>query len=83
MVRTQVQFTDEQIRSLRRLSTTTGRSVADLVREGVERYITATNQPEADERRKRALRALGRFRSSGPGDVSIRHDHYLAEAFRK
>ena len=82
MVRTQVQFTDEQIRSLRRLSTTTGRSVADLVREGVDRYIIATDQP-ADERRKRALRALGRFRSSGAGDVGIRHDHYLAEAFRE
>ena len=83
MVRTQVQFTDEQIRSLRRLSTTTGRSVADLVREGVDRYITATNPPDMEERKRRALRALGKFRSSGRGDVSTRHDHYLAEAFRK
>ena len=83
MVRTQVQFTDEQIRSLRRLATTTGRSVADLVREGVDRYITATNRPDVEERKRRALRALGKFRSSGPGDVSTRHDHYLAEAFRK
>ena len=83
MVRTQVQFTDEQIRSLRRLSSASGRSVADLVREGVDRYITATNQSDADERGKRALRALGKFRSSGAGDVGVRHDRYLAEAFRK
>jgi hypothetical protein len=82
MVRTQVQLTKNQIESLRRLSAATGRSVADLVRQGVDQYLAARTQPDLEERRKRALRALGKF-SSGVSDVSIRHDHYLAEAFRQ
>ena len=82
MVRTQVQLTENQITSLRRLSAATGRSVADLVRQGVDQYLAAKSQPDLEERKKRLLGALGKF-SSGVSDVSIRHDHYLAEAFRQ
>ncbi|MGA2185185.1 MAG: ribbon-helix-helix domain-containing protein [Bryobacteraceae bacterium] len=81
MVRTQIQFTDSQIESLRRLAAATGRSVADLVRQGVDQYLAVKSQPDLEERKKRALRVLGKF-PSAPSDVSIRHDHYLAEAFR-
>jgi len=34
----------------------------------------------ADERKKRAMDVIGKFRS-GKHDVSKRHDAYLAEAF--
>lgn len=82
MVRTQVQLTENQIESLRRLAAASGRSIADLVRQGVDQYLAVRRQPDPEERRKRALRALGKF-SSGVSDVSTRHDHYLAEAFRQ
>jgi predicted DNA-binding protein len=81
MVRTQIRLTDSQMESLRRLAAATGRSVADLVRQGVDQYLAATSQPDLEERKERALRALGRL-SSGLSDVSTRHDDYLAEAFR-
>jgi len=80
MVRTQVQFTEEQVSKLRNLSAETGRSVADLVREGVDRYLVTRKQPDREELVRRALSLIGQF-SSGPGDVSDNHDRYLAEAF--
>ena len=74
MVRTQVRLTNEQIESLRRQSAATGQSISELVRKAVDHDLA--------ERRKRALRVLSKF-SSGLSDVSVRHDDYLAEAFRE
>jgi hypothetical protein len=54
------------------MSAATGQSISELVRKAVDHDFA--------ERRKRALRVLGRF-SSRLSDVSIRHDDYLAEAF--
>lgn len=80
MVRTQVQFTEEQVSALKRLSAKTGRSVADLVREGVARYLASPERPDREELVRRALSLVDQF-SSGPGDVSENHDRYLADAF--
>jgi plasmid stability protein len=82
MIRTQIQFEEEQYKALRRRSAETGRSVADLVREGVRLYFNSLKRPSREELVRRALEASGKF-SSGLSDVSRRHDHYLAEAFRK
>ena len=82
MVRTQVQFTQRQLDSLRELSGATGRPVAELVRLGVELYLSSQHRPGRKEQIDRALRALGKF-SSGRNDVSVHHDHYLAEAFKE
>ena len=77
MVRTQVQLTERQLDTLRELSTATGRSVAELVRLGVELYLSSQHRPSRKEQIDRALRALGKF-SSGRNDVSVHHDRYLA-----
>ena len=82
MVRTQVQLTDRQLKSLREASAATGRSVADLVREGVDRYLAGRAGARREERIERAIRVAGRF-SSGRSDVSSNHDKHLAEAFGK
>ena len=74
MRRIEVRFTDRQIQALRRQSIATGESVAELVRRAVDQYL--------QERTERAIRAAGRF-SSGLSDVSVMHDKYLAEAFRR
>ena len=79
MVRTQVQFTEEQIEALRARASREEVSVAELVRQAVEAWI-ATEASWADTRR-RALAVAGRFRS-GQNDVARRHDDYLSEAFR-
>ena len=82
MVRTQVQLTDEQMQTLRQISASSGRSIADLVREGVDLYLSTGHQPTQEKRMQRALRVAGRF-ASGRRDVSEEHDRYLANVFRR
>jgi uncharacterized protein (DUF1778 family) len=82
MIRTQVQLTEEQLRALRAAAAATGRSVADLVRDAVDRSISAAAPVVSrHERIERALRVAGRF-ASGSSDVSVEHDRYLSEAYR-
>ncbi len=82
MVRTQIQFDEKQLKALRQRSAETGRSIADLVREGVELYLGSEKRPDRAEQVKRALAAAGKF-ASGTRDGSVRHDHYLGKAFRE
>jgi len=82
MVRTQVQLTDRQLKALRDASSATGRSVADLIREGVDQYLTGRTELAREERIERAIGVAGKFRS-GLSDVSAKHDRHLADAFRK
>jgi predicted DNA-binding protein len=80
MVRTQVQLTEEQARRLKRLAAQQGTSVAELIRQSVDQYIKSTGVVSMEERRRRAIAAAGKFRSS-QSDLSINHDRYLAEDF--
>jgi hypothetical protein len=80
MVRTQVQLTGEQLEALRHASAAERRSVADLIRQGVDQYLAGRNELRREERIERAIRVAGRF-SSGRSDVSASHDRHLAEAF--
>jgi len=82
MVRTQVQLTDRQLDSLRGLSAETGKSIAELVRLGVELYLSSQRRPSRKDQIERARSIAGRF-SSGRKDVSTHHDRHLAEAFRQ
>lgn len=78
MVRTQIQLTQEQLAALKRLAAERGVSVAELVRQGVETVLREAST-EIEERRRRAIAALGSF-DSGLTDVSERHDDYFVEA---
>jgi Ribbon-helix-helix protein, copG family len=80
MVRTQVQLTENQLKALRHASAETGKSIAELIRLGVEQYLAGRNDVSREERIERAIRVGSRF-SSGLTDVSVNHDKYLAEAF--
>jgi hypothetical protein len=80
MIRTQIQLTEDQYESLRQLAMATERSVADLVREGVDHVLAGRSVPSREELVGRALAAVGRY-ASGKSDVSGDHDRYLAEAF--
>lgn len=77
MVRTQIQLTEEQARALKEMATQRGVSMAELVRQAVERIIE--EREEADKWR-RALEIVGRYHS-GLSDVSTNHDKYLDEAY--
>lgn len=78
LIRTQVQLTGDQVRALRQMAAERGASVAELVRQAVDALVRS-GVPQ-DERRRRALQAVGRF-GSGRRDVSARHDEYLEEAY--
>lgn len=75
-----MQFEKHQLQALRQISSETGRSIADLVREGVDLYLQARKRPSRQELIERARRAAGKF-SSGKKDISVNHDRYLAEAY--
>jgi hypothetical protein len=76
MVRMQVQLSEAQAESLRRLSARTGISIAALVREAVAQRLAGEAENAAWER---ALGAVGAF-ESGDRRTSVDHDRYLAEA---
>lgn len=80
MVRTQVQLTDSQARVLRTLAAAEGRSMADIIREGVEALLAGRGVRDREEVKRRALSVVGAFRS-GVSDLAAEHDRYLAEAF--
>lgn len=82
MVRAQVQLSTEQLEALRKLSATTGRSIAGLIRDGVDQYLHSQKSVSRDQQVERALRAASRY-SSGRSDVSAQHDRCLAGAFRR
>jgi hypothetical protein len=80
MVRTIVQLTEHQSRTLRERAREQGVSVSELVRRGVD--VVIKSGVSHAEMRRRAREAVG-FASSGDTDVSVRHDDYLAEAYKQ
>jgi hypothetical protein len=82
MVRTQIQLTEDQAKNLKRISASRHLSVAELIRRAIDAMIKTSVLVDPEERLKRSLEIVGKFRS-GKRDVSKKHDVYLAEACRK
>jgi len=80
MVRTQIQITEEQAQALKEIARERGISMAELIRQSIDGFIRARNQPTLEERRRRALSIIG-IASSGVSDLATAHDRYLAEAY--
>ena len=80
MVRTQIQFTADQITALRELSATTGKSIAELTRDAVDAFLAQGVERPRPVLVDQAIAIAGHF-SSGIHDVSAGHDGYLSEAF--
>ena len=81
MTRTQIQVTERQLEALRQLSASTGKSISELIRGGIDQYLAGHRTSVPEDRVERALRVAGKF-SSGIADVSADHDRHLADAFR-
>lgn len=82
MIRTQIQLTDEQARAIKKIAAAKGVSVAEVIRRAVEGVIRSDTRMGTEERQKRALDIVGKFKS-GKRDVSKRHDAYLTDAYDK
>ena len=81
MVRTQIQLTDDQAKTVKKLAMVRGVSMAEFIRQAVEKVIHSGPEIDREERVKRARDIAGKF-SSGKSDVSRKHDDYLDEAYR-
>lgn len=82
MVRTQVQFKEDDLKELRQEAAEEGVSVSEVVRRYVAEGIRAKRKPSRKELWERASKVIGKYRS-GKSDVAQRHDDYLAEAYMK
>ena len=80
MIRMQVRVTEHQRKALRALSASSGRSIAELIRQSVDRQLAADGAVRREEQIQRAIRVAGRFKS-GATDVSTNHNRYLAKAY--
>lgn len=83
MVRIRIRFSDEQVGLLRARARLEARSVSDLVRESVTRFLGETPAP-ADRRElaRRADALIGKIRSGVP-DLASEHDRYFAESLEE
>jgi hypothetical protein len=81
MVRTQLQLTDEQAKALREVAAREGRSMADLVREGLDLLFARRRRALVSraELVERSLAVVGRYRS-GRSDFGRQHDEAFADA---
>jgi len=82
MIRTQIQLTEQQAELLKATAARRGVSMAELIRQSIDHLLEGTGVPTPKELRQKAAAAAGRFRSA-QGDVSTRHDDYLADALER
>ena len=82
MVRTQIQLTDGQAKALRALAAAEGRSMADIIREGIDALLAERGLRDREEVKRRALAVVGAFHS-GLGDLASDHDRHLAEVYEQ
>jgi len=73
MVRTQIQLQGEQVALLKKLAADHHTSMAEMVRQAVDLFAKAQGAGADKEVRRRAMLAVGRFRS-GVDDLSAHHD---------
>jgi hypothetical protein len=82
MIRTQIQLTEEQAKTLKEIASRQGKSVAELIRISVDEWIRSSAFVDRKEQRRRAIAAVGKF-SSGLGDLSEKHDQYFVESLEQ
>lgn len=81
VVRTQIQLTTQQARRLRAEARDRGLSLAEVIRQYVDKGLSAET-PNRDALYGRAAALVGRFHDlQDARDVARRHDRYLDEAF--
>jgi hypothetical protein len=81
MIRTQIQLSENQARSIKQLAANLGISMAEIIRRAIDDMIREGYKPSREEIRERALLAGGQFNVEIE-DLSTNHDHYLAEAYQ-
>jgi Arc/MetJ-type ribon-helix-helix transcriptional regulator len=81
MIRTQIQLTEDQAEKLQRLAKERGISMASVIRKAVDETLAKELKPTEMERRQRALKVAGAFRS-GIRDLGTKHDEHLKKVYK-
>ena len=79
MYRTQIQLSEHQVMTLKRLAAARSISMAELIRNAVDQMVM-NREPDAGELRRRAIQAAGQLHGA-PLNLSEDHDRFLADAF--
>ena len=79
MVRTQIQLSEEESEAVKRLASQRSVSMAAIIRDAVDQYVSRESGASLDERWQRSLAAVGGLRS-GRSDLSQSHDDEFAAA---
>lgn len=82
MIRTQIQLTEAQAKSLQELAARQGVSMAELIRRSVDNYIKNYNGCARQDLIERAKEAAGKYHAA-EADLAKSHDLYLAKDFSK
>jgi len=82
MIRTQIQLTEKQSKSIKKIAYARKVSMATVIREGMEAYLQCATPVSSEERRQRALSISGRFQSKHR-NLAANHDKYLVEDYLK
>ena len=80
MIRTQIQFTQEQWEALKKLAASRHISISEVVRESVDQVIHSPENREIDEYQRLCVEIVGKYQS-GLSDISANHDKYLSEIY--
>ena len=78
MIRTQIQLTPEQAHALKNLAAREGKSVAELIRISVDSMVRSGGVRDQADLRRKAMAAAGKL--TGPPNLAVNHDEFLAEA---
>ncbi len=80
MIRTQVQFKDEQYQRIKELANREQVSFAAVIRRAVDQLLM-TRKPGRATLYREALKVGGKYEAKRH-DIAIKHDQYLEEAYR-
>lgn len=79
MIRTQVQFEEEQYRGIKELASQQQMSISAVVRKAVEQLLV-TRKPGRESLYRDALKVGGKHRAD-KCDIATSHDQYLDEVY--
>ena len=79
MIRTQVQFKEEQYQRVKELANQQQISIAAVIRRAVDQLLI-TRKPGRAALYREALKISGKYKAD-KYDIATKHDHYLDEAY--
>lgn len=79
MIRTQIQLTPEQAKSLKKLSKKENKSIAELIRISVDKLIKSEGTISDEVIIQKAYSLIGKLK--GPNDFAEKHDDYLEDTY--